>query len=312
MKKIRALSLVMVIILAFCPFITPVSVQAAIPTQLSITYAKTAPVIDGVVDASYGEMQWDQSATDFEIGEFNLFPRLKEEWDLEQRQAILKKMNMKGWLAYDKEGIYMAVEATDILAMSNSDPQKFWNSTNIQVVIYIDSHRYYFTLYYGENKKAVLRDDKSRSDLDESKVVEYTLKETSFENGIKLGWEIKIPYEALYNSSRINQNTDIRLGVVQTSMSYGYYSCQAFGEAYSLNYQTLVPVKVNSKVDENYKPADPDFDNDGRLTITDFIVIMNNFQNAYTVDDAAYDVSGDGWVDEEDLAFILIELLEMY
>lgn len=312
MKKVKILSLAMIIILAVCPFITPVSVRAAIPTRLSITYAETAPVIDGVVDASYGEMQWDQSATDFEIGDYNLYPRTKQEWAYEQMQKTLNKMNMKGWLAYDKEGIYMAVEATDIFAMTNPIPQKYWNSTNIQVVMYIDSHRYFFTLYYGENKKAVFVNDSSRSDLDESKIFEYTLKETAFEDGIKLCWEIKIPYEALYGSTRIGKTTDMRLGVVQTSMAYGFYSCQAFGEAYNLKYQTLVPVKVYSKVDDNYKPADPDFDNDGRLTVTDLIITMNNFQNAYTVDDAAYDVSGDGWVDEEDLAFILIELLEMY
>lgn len=242
MKKVLSVCLVLIMVFAACPFGGMLSVNAEVPTKLSISNTNISPVIDGVVDESYGDMQWDQKATDLKVPEKNLFPRTQAE--LDTMIEAYNVMRMKGWLTYDNEGIYMAVEATDLSASTDYNSVQPWKSTNIQVVMYVEASRYFFTLSYGGNNKAVLANDTMRSELDESEVTEYTVKETVLSNSVRLCWEIKIPYEALWDISGITQDTDIRLGVIQTSMAKGY-CCQAFGNAFDLQYDTLLPVKVN-------------------------------------------------------------------
>jgi len=242
MKKLISLLISVLLIVTVFPFGGLITVTAEVPTELSISYAETSPIIDGVVDSSYGDMQWNQSATDIPIGEYNLFPRTPEE--CEPFKSVFNIMNMKGWLSYDADGIYMAVEATDLYAFAPVDSSEPWKSTHIKVVLYTNSSCNFFTLSYDGKNKVNLYNDSSRSCLDISKVTDYALSENISDNTTKLVWEIKIPYEALWNISSINEISDMRLGVIQTSMAYGY-CCQAFGKAYSLVYSDLLPVTIN-------------------------------------------------------------------
>jgi len=216
--------------------------NAAMPTTITLTEVSKAPVIDGELDDVYGDVKWDLSATDITVGNYNLFPRTEEE--LEPMKDAYNVMNMKGYFVYDKEGIYIAVAAKDVAPRAASNSEHFCYSTNIQVVLYVNSSRNFFTVAYTGEDKVNFINEENRSELDFSKM---TANDYKFKNDDKgnLFYEIKLPYEALYGVKSMDDIKDMRIGVVQTSMAYGYL-CSAFGEAYDLDYERLLPVKVQA------------------------------------------------------------------
>lgn len=237
MKK--AISLLTVVCLVAMLLSCTFCASAEVPKQLTIDEVKTSPVVDGKLDDVYGAHKWNQSATELTVGEQNLFPR-SDDLFTPDMVAVRNVMNMKGWLVYDSEALYIAVAAKDTAPKVASDNSKYWNSTNIQVVLFVDSSRYFFTVAYEGDNKVSLHDDGDRSELDVDKM--DVAKNVAFTNNVgDLFYEIRIPFEALWDVDKITKDTDIRLGIVQTSMAAGYV-CQAFGEAYGLKYDTMIPV----------------------------------------------------------------------
>lgn len=238
MKK--AIKLLTVLCVVAMVLSTVLCANAAVPTALTIDEVKTSPVIDGKLDDVYGAAKWDQNATDLKVPEFNLFPRTEEEFTPEMK-SVYNVMNMKGWLVYDSKALYIAVKAKDTFPKAADNNQKPWNSTNIQIVLYVDSSRYFFTVAYeGEGGKFGMFNDATRSELDMAKM--SIGKDVVCTNNVgDLFYEVRIPFEALYDINKITKDTDIRLGIVQTSYAQGYL-CQAFGEAYGLQYDKLIPV----------------------------------------------------------------------
>ena len=251
MKKVmKLLSVICALVLVLSCAVTA---NAARPTALTITEVAKAPVIDGVIDNANGPMQWNQTASDIPVGEYDLFPRTKEE--CAPFMELYKFMNMKGYLTYDKEGIYIAVEATDLPPKAAPNSNQPWKSTNIQIVLYTNSSRNFFTVAYSGTNKANIFNDETRSELEIEKVKDYCVKEKVEGNKATLVWELKIPYGALWDVKSMDDIDDMRLGIVQSSMSAdisGYdnniikepYACQAFGKAYSLVYDDLLVVKT--------------------------------------------------------------------
>ncbi len=246
MKKVMKLfSVICALVLVLSCAITA---NAARPTSITITEVSKAPVIDGVIDEANGPMQWNQTASEIPVGEYDLFPRTPEE--CAPFTELYKMMNMKGYFAYDKDGIYLAVEATDLPPKAAPNSNEPWKSTNIQVVLYTNSSRNFFTVAYSGTNKAYIFNDETRSELEIDKVKDYCVKENVVGNKATLVWEVKIPYAALWDVKSMDDIDDMRLGIVQSSMStQGVekpYACQAFGKAYSLVYEDLLPVTVKS------------------------------------------------------------------
>ena len=94
MKKVmKLLSVICALVLVLSCAVTA---NAARPTELTITEVATAPAIDGVIDDANGPMQWDQTASEIPVGEYDLFPRTKEE--CAPFMELYKFMNMKGYM----------------------------------------------------------------------------------------------------------------------------------------------------------------------------------------------------------------------
>lgn len=263
-KAIKLLSVVCVVALVLACALTA---NAAVPkpdtTVLVANEAKTAPVIDGKIDASYGEMAWDMKATDHKIGDYNLFPRSEAEFKGDM-MAVRNIMRQQGYMAWDSKNFYLAVKCTDTFPLAASDSSVYWNATNIQVCIFSggsdevgtpgDSDAYfqtYFTLHWGGINAgkpfALFANEEKRSCL---KTADITADKyaVSYEEGTgTLIWEIVIPWDSfvITGVTAEQKMDDFRIGVIQTSMAQGYL-CNAFGEAYDLVYGKCVPVEFKA------------------------------------------------------------------
>lgn len=241
-KIVKAISVLCVVFL-LCSMLLGVS--AASITNVELSKVSSAPVIDGALDAVYGQPKWDLSASSIQVGDNNLFPRTPEE--LEPYMEAYKVMNMKGYFVYDDSGIYLAVAAKDKAPRAAANSAHFCKSTNIQVVMYVNSALVFFTMAYTGTGKVDLINEPNRSELDISKIksTDYTLSVKDAGNGnFDLFYELKIPYSAFYDVRGIEDIVDMRIGVIQTSMTYGYL-CSAFGDAYDLKYDLLAPVTIS-------------------------------------------------------------------
>lgn len=241
-KVIRLMGIICALVLVLSCTLTANAAWLQQPSTISIEEVSKAPAIDGVIDANNGALKWNQNASEIPIGEYDLYPRTPEE--CAPFTDLYKIMNMKGYFVYDDEGVYLAVEAIDYAPKASSNSDEPWKSSNIQVVLYTNSSRNFFTVAYAGTNKANIHNDEKRSELDIAKVKDYAVKEADLGNGTyKLTWEVKIPYEAFYNINSMADISEMRLGIVQSSMSIDY-ACQAFGKAYSLVYEDLISVDI--------------------------------------------------------------------
>ncbi len=249
MKKILAFLVIAVICFSF----TVIPASAAVPTALTIKETKTAPNINdgGKIDSVYGTKVFDLKASDHPTDSYNLYPctvdgRDGEKLKLKDVKDAIKVMRNVGYMTYDNENLYIACEVTDIAPKASSNSEKYWNSTNLQILMFINDERCYPTIAYeGKNKVKVWGDDRSVLDYE---AMECTFTEKSVSNYV---YEIKIPWNAV---PEVNSAADVKtftMGMIQSSMANDAYVCSAFGEAYALDASRTIPVTMVAAKEES-------------------------------------------------------------
>lgn len=252
-ERIRMKKFLALIIAAAALFACTVPAYAALPTALTFTEVKEAPKLDGEIDKAYGSSVFDFKATDIKVGDNNLFPRTQDE--LNPIKSVYEKMHSVGYAVYDTNNLYLAFDVYDVAPKAAGNSSNHWLSTNIQLVFYVNSQLCFPTIAYtGPGKVKVTAD--SRSEMDFSKIkASFFEKETGH-----YVYEVVIPWSACYEINSFKDVEDMRFGFVQTSMA-GYdlvggdeekaYLTAAFGDAYDLQYDKLIPVsfkKLDSAV----------------------------------------------------------------
>ena len=213
--------------------------SAAIPKSLTFKQVSQAPVFDGKIDGSYGDKIFEFAAKEIQVGDYNLYPRTPEELDVVK--GAYNAMTAKGYAVFDNDNLYLAFDVTDLAPRAAANSAHFSRTTNVQLVFYVNDYLSFQTIAYtGKNSVRVYDDDGHRSEADAS-LMEAKLTENSKTNYV---YEIKIPWKAFEEVNSLKDVTDIRMGFVQTSMAIDY-TCAAFGEAYDLDYDRLLPVTLD-------------------------------------------------------------------
>lgn len=237
-KPVRIL--ISLVVIAFVLMTIPAS--AEVPTKLTFTQVEKAPTFDGIIDDVYGEKIFDLKATDLKVGENNLFPRSQAE--LDPLMDVYNVMQALGYAVHDKENLYLAFDIKDIAPKAASNSTEYWNSTNIQLIFYINQQLCFPTIAFaGTDKVNVIGD--ARSEMDVSKI-RAKFKDNGNGNFI---YEIVIPWVAVPDVKSLDDVDDVKFGFIQSSMAKGYI-CSAFGEPYDLKYNTLVPVTLKNLAKE--------------------------------------------------------------
>lgn len=234
MKKLTKLLCFMCVLAA--TFSCVLTANAAIPTALTFKQVATAPAFDGSIDTVYGQPIFDFKATDIQVGNYNLYPRTQEE--LDPLKEPYQKMHSKGYAVFDEENLYLAFDVKDTVPRAAANSANYYESTNIQLVFYVNEYLAFPTIAYAGKNKVRIWDDK-RSEMDINK-----MKAVFVENGGNFIYEVKIPWSAFPDVRSLADVSDIRMGYIQTSMAVNYL-CAAFGEAYDLDYDKLLPVTLN-------------------------------------------------------------------
>ena len=235
-----------------------VPAYAALPTSLTFAEVKQAPKLDGDIDKLYGNSVFDFKATDITVGDNNLFPRTQDE--LNPIKSVYEKMRSVGYAVYDANNLYLAFDVYDVAPKAAGNSSKHWYSTNIQLVFYVNSQLCFPTIAYtGPGKVKVTADGRSEMDFGKIKV-SFSEKETGH-----YVYETVIPWSACYDINSFKDVNDMRFGFVQTSMA-GYdlvggdeekaYLTAAFGDAYDLQYDKLIPVSFKKLDGAVQKPAE--------------------------------------------------------
>ena len=237
---------VLLIGLTLCMSVLCIPASAAVPTAITTREVSAAPKIDGVIDGVYGQKIFDVKATDhsFDSEKNNFYPKTLDEYTKEML-AVRNVMRNIGYMIYDKDNLYLIFDVTDHAPKAAADSSKSWHSTSIQLLLWVNQERCWPTFAYmgksndGKHYIKAFDDAENRCCLDYSKI-EYAFalnSETSYT------YEVKIPWTAIPDVKNANDVKDLRMGVVQASMSAGYV-CSAFGEAFSLKYNTSIPVTL--------------------------------------------------------------------
>lgn len=251
MKKLfKLFSVICAITLVIACFASSFVASAAIPTSLTFTQVSKAPAIDAAIDDVYGKPVFDYRATDTPIGEWNVFPR-----DNERMTPVMdayNAMRVAGYVVFDKDYLYMAYDVYDVAPKVADNSTKFYKSTNLQLVFFVNENLGYITAAYaGTNSVRVFNDDGNRSTMTIDNI-ECKLTEKSKTNYI---YEMRIPWSNFHEVEKLSDITDFKFAITQTSMgSAGKYKndegkedsyvCSAFGKAYDLNYDSSIPVTL--------------------------------------------------------------------
>ena len=264
MKKVfKIISVICVISILFaCVCLTA---SAEIPTKLTFTQVKKAPTIDASIDDIYGEPVVDFRATDTTVfnpsavaGDpgFNIFPR-QEDWMNPVKDAY-EAMRVKGYVVFNEDYLYMAYDVYDVAPRTAGNAAKFYQSTNLQLVFFVNENLGYITAAYaGKDSVRVFNDDGNRSTMIIENI-DCKLKENSKTNYI---YEMRIPWSNFHEVETLSDITDFKFALTQTSMgSSGTYNngsadttyvCSAIGSAYALNYEHSLPVTLNKLAGAN-------------------------------------------------------------
>ena len=253
MKKIIAL--LIAVIVCYSMMVMPTS--AAVPTALTIKETKTAPNVNdkGVIDAAYGNPIFDYRATDLTPGDGDLHPKTKEECAV-VNDAISVMRNV-GYATYDDKYFYMACVLTDLAPKASPNSAAPWQSTGIQLLLFVNTERSWTTFAYeGTNKVGVFDDNKGRSVLDPDFVTASFYERSKTEYVL----EFKIAWEGFPEVDSLADVNELKMGVVQTSMASACannktpdgtpiyeaapYTCSAFANAYELKYEKALPITM--------------------------------------------------------------------
>lgn len=259
MKKVfKIISVICAISVVLACAVSGFTVSAAIPTKLTFTQVKKAPTIDASIDDIYGKPVFDFRATDTKtfnpsatagVDGFNIFPRQKE-W-MDSVKDAYEAMRVKGYVVFNEDYLYMAYDVYDVAPRVAGNAAKFYQSTNLQLVFFVNENLGYITAAYaGTNAVRVFNDDGNRSTM-LIENIDCKLKEKSKTNYI---YEMRIPWSNFHEVETLADVTDFKFALTQTSMgSSGTYNngsadtsyvCSAFGSAYALNYEHSVPVTL--------------------------------------------------------------------
>ena len=258
MKKLfKLFSIICAITLVIACFASSFVASAAIPTKLTFTQVSKAPTIDASIDEIYGKPVFDYRATDTPIGEWNVFPRDKER--MNPVMDAYNTMRVAGYVVFDKDYLYMAYDVYDVAPKVADNSSKFYKSTNLQLVFFVNENLGYITAAYaGTNSVRVFNDDGNRSTMVIDNI-DCKLVEKSKTNYI---YEMRIPWSNFHEVEKLSDVTDFKFAMTQTSMgSAGKYKndegkeeayvCSAFGKAYDLNYDSSVPVTLAKLKEED-------------------------------------------------------------
>ncbi len=249
-KVLKLLSVLCAVVIVFALAVGSFNASAAIPTKLSFKQVSSAPAIDASIDSIYGSPVFDFSAKDTPIGEYNVFPRTQEQ--MATVMDAYNAMRVKGYVVFDKEYLYMAFDVNDVAPKVAGNSSKFYQSTNVQLVFYVNENLGYITAAYsGTNSVRVFNDDGNRSTMTIDNI-DCKLVEKSKTNYI---YEMRIPWVNFHEVDTLDDITDFKFAITQTSMgSSGTYKnangvqdtyvCSAFGKAYDLNYDSCLPVTL--------------------------------------------------------------------
>ncbi len=269
MKKVfKLFSVICAITLVIACFASSFTANAAIPTSLTFAQVSKAPAIDATIDDVYGNPVFDFRATDTPVGEWNVFPRDKERMD--PVMDAYNAMRVAGYVVFDKDYLYMAYDVHDVAPKVADNSSKFYKSTNLQLVFFVNENLGYITAAYaGTNSVRVFNDDGNRSTMSIDNI-ECKLVEKSKTNYI---YEMRIPWSNFHEVETLSDITDFKFAITQTSMgSAGKYKndegkedtyvCSAFGKAYDLNYDSSLPVTLQKlaadKKEEDKTEAKPE------------------------------------------------------
>jgi len=275
MKKIIAL-LVAVIV---CCSMMVIPTFAAVPTALTIKETKTAPNVNdkGVIDAAYGSPIFDYKATDLTPGDGDLHPKTQAECAV-VNDAISVMRNV-GYATYDNKYFYMACVLTDLAPKASPNSAAPWQSTGIQLLLFVNTERSWTTFAYeGTNKVGIFDDNKNRSCLKPEYVTASFYERSKTEYVL----EFKIAWEGFPDVDSLADVKELKMGVVQTSMASACknnivvedgvekkiyenapYTCSAFANAYELKYEKALPITMVS--------ANGSSNNGGSSTVTSTI-----------------------------------------
>jgi len=276
MKKVfKLFAVICAFTLVLACFTSAFTASAEIPTKLTFTQVSKAPTIDASIDDIYGNPVFDFKATDTttfnpsaEAGDegFNIFPRQKE-W-MDPVKDAYEAMRVKGYVVFDKDYLYMAYDVYDVAPRTAGNASKFYQSTNLQFVFFVNENLGYITAAYaGTNSVRVFNDDGNRSTM-LIENIDCKLVEKSKTNYI---YELRIPWKNFHEVETLSDITDFKFALTQTSMgSAGTYNngtmdtsyvCSAIGSAYALNYDSSLPVTLQ-KLAEDKKE-------EGKETVSD-------------------------------------------
>lgn len=248
MKRLITILVCLILAVSVC-----VPASAAVPSAFTFNEITSAPTIDGTIDSVYGSPIFDLSAKDLEMGNKNLFMADIMDGAVQENgtyganadsMAYFKNvydiMRTVGYVAYDKNNLYLAFDTTDIAPKASSNSAKPWHSTNFQLCVYVNQRLGFFTVAYaGTNKANIANDTRNEFDVD---VMKVAFNEKSQNNFV---YELVIPWSAIPGLKTAADVTDFRFGYVQTSMAMGYV-CTAIGEGYHQDYDKLIPVTMKS------------------------------------------------------------------
>ncbi len=265
-KMFKILSVMCISLLLLACVAGALTVNAAIPTKLAFKQVTSAPKIDATIDSVYGEAVFDYRATDTPIGEWNVFPRTKEQ--MNTVMDAYNAMRVAGYVVFDKDYLYMAFDVNDVAPKVADNSSKFYKSTNLQLVFFVNENLGYITAAYaGTNSVRVFNDDGNRSTMiiDD---IDCKLTEKSKTNYI---YEMRIPWKNFHEIDTLSDVTDFKFAITQTSMgSSGTYKnaegkqdtyvCSAFGKAYDLNYDSCLPVTLQKLASTGNSDGNSDAD----------------------------------------------------
>lgn len=259
MKKIfKILSVITAISVVLACAMCGISANAEVPTKLTFNQVEKAPTIDASIDSVYGQPVFDFKATDTKVfnpsaaaGDpgFNIFPR-QEDW-MEPVKDAYEAMRVKGYVVFNEDYIYMAYDVNDVAPRTAGNASKFYQSTNLQLVFFVNENLGYITAAYaGKDSVRVFNDDGNRSTMIIENI-DCKFKELSKTNYI---YEMRIPWANFHEIESLSDVTDFKFAITQTSMgSAGTYNngsadtsyvCSAIGSAYALNYEHSLPVTL--------------------------------------------------------------------
>lgn len=266
MKKIfKILSVICAVSLIMALAVSGFTANAEIPTKLTFSQVSKAPTIDASIDDIYGSPVFDFKATDTKVfnpaavaGDpgFNIFPR-QEDWMNSVKDAY-EAMRVKGYVVFNEDYLYMAYDVNDVAPRTAGNAAKFYQSTNLQLVFFVNENLGYITAAYaGKDSVRVFNDDGNRSTM-LIENIDCKLKEVSKTNYI---YEMRIPWSNFHEVETLSDVTDFKFAITQTSMgSSGSYNngsadttyvCSAIGSAYALNYEHSLPVTLKKLASGN-------------------------------------------------------------